>query len=235
MNRAAAWTRVGSLITTAGHAYSARQRRRRGAIFLERLRPARADRILDLGSEDGSHIASILGRGYDVSIADIDQAAVESGQRKFGFKPVVVPEDGALPFTDGHFDIVFCSSVIEHATVDKKDLRQYRSTTEFRRAAWARQKRLAQEIRRIGRRYYVQTPYRYFPIESHTWLPAVIVLVPRWLQIRLIDHMNRFWPKKTDPDFHLLTPRDMRILFPDAEVRYERSFGLLKSMIAVRS
>jgi hypothetical protein len=47
--------------------------------------------------------------------------------------------------------------------------------------------------------------------------------------------MNRFWPKKTDPDFHLLTPADMRLLFPDAEICYERSFGLLKSLIAVRS
>jgi hypothetical protein len=229
------WARVGSLIRAAAYSYSARQRRRRGAVFLERLRPAPADRILDLGSEDGSHIATILGRGYDVTIADIDEEAVESGHGKFGFTPFVVPEDGTLPVADGHFDIVFCSSVIEHATVDKTDLRQYSSTREFRRAAWARQQRLAEEIRRIGRRYYVQTPYRYFPIESHTWFPAVIVLVPRRLQIRLIDCLNRFWPKKTVPDFNLLTPSEMHALFPDAEVLYERSFGLLKSMIAVRS
>jgi hypothetical protein len=226
---------VGLLLTKAATAYSARQRQRRGAVFLERLHPAPADRILDLGSEDGAHIARILGRDYDVFIADIDHEALERGHRKYGFTPVVIPEDGTLPFADAHFDIVFCSSVIEHATVNKTDLLHYRSTREFRHAAWVRQQRLADEIRRIGRRYYVQTPYRYFPVESHTWFPAVVVVLPRRMQIRLINRLNRFWPKKTTPDFNLLTPREMRALFPDAEVLYERSCGLLKSMIAVRS
>jgi hypothetical protein len=230
------WASVGSHITKTATAYSARQRRRRGAVFLERLQPAPADRILDLGSEDGSHIARILGRDYNhIFIADIDEEALERGHRKYGFTPVAIPENGTLPFADWYFDIVFCSSVIEHATVDKTELLQHRSRREFRHAAWARQQRLAEEIRRIGRRYYVQTPYRYFPVESHTWFPAVVVVLPRRLQIRLIDRLNHFWPKKTAPDFNLLTPREMRALFPDAEVLYERSFGLLKSMTAVRS
>jgi hypothetical protein len=231
---AALWAGVGSRIIRVAHAYSATQRARRGTLFVDRLRPEPEDRILDLGSEDGSHIERILGRECNVFIADIDREALEAGRRKYGFTPLLIPEEGRLPFADRDFDIVFCSSVIEHATVDKSQLRRYRSTQEFRRAAWERQQRLADEIRRISRRYYVQTPYRYFPIESHTWLPALVVLLPRPLQIRLIDGLNRFWPKRTDPDFNLLTPREMRALFPDAELLYERSFGLLKSMIAVR-
>jgi hypothetical protein len=233
--RAPIRNRVWSLIRRTAAAYSARQRERRRAVFLARLRPRRTDRILDLGSEDGSHIAHILGPGYDVSIADIDPDALEQGRRRYGFTPVVIPEDGTLPFADGSFDIVFCSSVLEHATVDKAELVRYRSTREFKRAAWLRQQRLANEIRRIGSRYYVQTPYRYFPVESHTWLPVVVVLLPRALQIRLIERFNRFWPKKTLPDFHLLTRREMRRLFPDAEIICERSFGLIKSLAAVRT
>jgi hypothetical protein len=80
----------------------------------------------------------------------------------------------------------------------------------------------------------VQTSYRYFPIGSHSCFPAFIVSLPRTLQIRLIEALNRVWPKKTSPDFHLLTRAQMEELFPDATIVFERSLGLPKSMIAVR-
>jgi hypothetical protein len=230
-----AWSHVRSLIRRIATGYSARQRERRRATFLARLQPTPSDRILDLGSEDGSHIAHVLGPGYDVSIADIDRDMLDRGRRRYGFTTVLIPEDGVLPFPDESFDIVFCSSVLEHATVDKADLRLYRSARAFRHAAWAHQQRLAAEIRRIGSRYYVQTPYRYFPVESHTWLPVIVVLLPRPLLIGLIERFNRFWPKKTVPDFNLLTRRQMRRLFPDAEIVCERSFGFVKSLTAVRT
>jgi SAM-dependent methyltransferase len=223
------------LIKRAARTFSARARSRRAALFHEEIRPRPGERILDLGSEDGAHIAAVLGNGgYEVSIADIDADAVARGQAKYGFTPVVIGEDGRLPFPDGHFDVVFCSSVIEHATVDKAELRRFGSSRAFREAAFTRQRQLAEEIRRIGKRYFVQTPYRYFPIESHTWFPAIVVVLPRRLQFRFIDALNRFWPKKTAPDFHLLTRREMAELFPDAEILFERSAGLPKSLIAVR-
>ena len=31
----------------------------------------------------------------------------------------MLDESGRLPFPDDHFDIIFCSSTIEHVTVDK--------------------------------------------------------------------------------------------------------------------
>jgi Methyltransferase domain len=233
--RAGIWTGARSLIRRVAEGYSRRQRERRDAVFRARLRPTPADRILDLGSEDGAHIASVLGPGYTVFLADIDPQALQRGSGAYGFTPLLISENAVLPFADAEFDIVFCSSVIEHATVDKADLLDYQSGLEFKRAARARQQQLADEIRRIGRRYYVQTPYRYFPLESHTWLPFIFLLLPRRLQIRLINRVNRVWPKKTLPDFYLLNRREMRQLFPDADIVYERSFGLVKSLIAVRT
>ena len=96
------------------------------------------------------------------------------------------------------------------------------------------QKRFAEEIRRVGKRYFVQTPYKYFPIESHTWTPFIIVFFPRRFQVALIKFLNRFWPKKTNPDWNLLTIQNMRQLFPDSQIITERSFGFVKSIMAIR-
>jgi hypothetical protein len=198
------------------------------------LRPSETDRILDLGSEDGSYIASIVPFRENVVIADISPQPLERGASRYGFQTLLLDESGRVPVPDGHFDIVFCSSVIEHATVDKDDVYAYRTNADFRAAALPRQRRLAQEIRRVGRGYFVQTPNRYFLVESHTWLPGLIVLLPRRAQIRLICFFNRFWPKVAIPDWNLLTAREMQELFPDAELVRERSLGLTKSLIAVR-
>jgi len=222
-----------ALLQAAGRSYSTHFRSRRAQLFRDRMAVQAGDRVLDLGGWDGTHFAS-LRIDADIYLADIDKDAVESGAQKFGFTPVHIPPDGRLPFPDGFFDVVFCSSVIEHVTVPENELRSVTRTREFTERARASQRQFAQEIRRLGRHYFVQTPYRYFPIEAHTWMPGVIVVLPRAAQIRLIDWGNRWWAKSSIPDFHLLNARELRDLFPDAEVVRERSFGLTKSVIAVK-
>ena len=145
---------------------------------------------------------------------------------------MVIPEDGPLPFPDGYFDVVFCSSVIEHVTGDKEAAKRTRDD-RFLAEAELHQRAFAAEVRRIAKRYFVQTPNRWFPIESHTWLPLV-GFMPRPLLVPVIGFTNRWWVKTTIPDFRLLSARDMAELFPDATIFTERSCGLVKSLIAIR-
>ena len=215
-------------------AYSKRSRAKRGRLFRELIPLSDDDRVLDLGAEDGSHIAALIPFRRNVWIADIAPEPLALGAERYGFHTVLLPESGRLPFPDDHFNCVFCSSVIEHVTVDKDRLEDYPTQAAFRSAAWERQRTLATEIARVGRRFFVQTPYRWFPVESHTWLPVAVELLPRRLQIRLIGRMNRWWPKQTIADFSLLTARQMQALFPTAEIIRERSLGMTKSLIAVR-
>jgi SAM-dependent methyltransferase len=214
-----------------------RARSRRASIFRRAFDITPNTRILDIGSDDGSAIAQVLEgtpvRPSNVYIADISADRVAAGQRRYGFVPVPIPESGRLPFEAGHFDIVYCSSVIEHVTVPKEAVWEVRSGREFRQRAERRQREFAQEIRRLGKAYYVQTPNKWFPIESHTWFPFV-GFMPRRLQIGAISLINRWWVKGTSPDWLLLTARDMRDLFPDAEVCRERFLGLTKSIMAIR-
>jgi hypothetical protein len=68
--------------------------------------------------------------------------------------PAAIDETGRLPFP-GYFDIVYCSSVIEHVSVPKARVWELRSGVQFRRETRDRQHAFADEVRRVGRQYFV--------------------------------------------------------------------------------
>lgn len=191
-----------------------------------------------MGSENGTNIFNVLkDAAYEpenVYIADISRDAVKNGASLYGFKPVVVDESGNLPFEDGFFDIVYCSSVIEHTTVPKAELWEWRDGKKFKEASWERQSGFAREITRLGKQYFVQTPCKTFPIESHTWLPLVGHF-PREVLLPILRLSNRYWVKAADPDFNLLGLSEMQQLFPDAEIVLETKYGFTKSLMAIRN
>lgn len=115
----------------------------------------------------------------------------------------MIQQTDKLPFQNNSFDIVFRNSVIEHVTIPKDRIWRLYSGNEFRRRSLVHQKEFADEIRRVGKGYWVQSPYKYFPVESHTWLPF-IALFPRSILILMLKVTNRIWVKKTSPDWYLL-------------------------------
>jgi SAM-dependent methyltransferase len=218
--------------------FSANARKKRAELFRSFFEIGSTTKILDLGSENGSNIFNVLA-GTDVKpenvyIADIDQTAIDHGNRSYGFNPVLVSEGQPLEFEDGYFDIVYCSSVIEHATVPKSDVWKIRSQKEFEEKSWKTQKEFASEIRRLGKQYFVQTPSRSFPIESHTWLP-LLGYVPRKVFLPILSVTNRFWVKAAEPDFNLLDMKRMGELFPAANIIPEIKWKLIKSIMAVQA
>jgi len=193
---------------------------------------------LDLGSETGSNIKFVLegtkAQASNIYIADIDSLVVEKGREVFGFTPVVISESEGLPFPDGYFDIVYCSSVIEHVTIPKNSVWTMYSGAEFKSKSLERQANFSKEIRRLGKQYFVQTPYKHFLIESHSWLPFVAWL-PRWLLILTLRITNTFWVKKTSPDWYLLDRKEMSALFPEAKIVEEKKWGMTKSIMAINT
>lgn len=218
--------------------FSANARKKRAELFRSYFKIESNTKILDLGSENGKNIFNVLqNTSYDpakVYIADINQDAVEEGKRNYGFNAVLIDETGKLPFEDKFFDIVYCSSVIEHVTVVKSDVWTWKDEKEFSRESWKRQKLFTDEIMRLGKQYFVQTPSKTFPIESHTWLPLVGYL-PRKRFLPVLKLSNRFWVKQAEPDFNLLNEEDMKQLFPDAEIICEKKYGLKKSVMAIKT
>ena len=125
-------------------------------------------------------------------------------------------------FGSGSFDVAFSNSVIEHV------------------GDWDAQRRMASELVRVGRHYYVQTPNRLFPIEPHFLVPGFQFL-PVSLRTALVRRFDLGWYKRI-PDRHLarehvlshqlLSAGQMRRLFPDATLYRERLMGMTKSLVA---
>jgi SAM-dependent methyltransferase len=195
-------------------ANSARVRHWREAryeLFVELCDVQPEDRILDVGAGAGLALER-FNQTNEIVALDLHPATSEYLQQS---NVSVVQGDGtALPFADGEFPVVFCSSVIQDVP---KDLRE----------------RFAGEVRRVGRRYFVQTPNRYFLIDPAYQLPFFHFLptrVQRWINAR----MTLGWRNKGNwIETRYLSAKELRRLFPDAEIRRERLVGLTKSLMAV--
>lgn len=102
--------------------------------------------------------------------------------------------------------------------------------------------RMADLVRASSDRYWVQTPYRYFPVEPH-WLfpgfqflplPARAWVTQNWaLSRNAIPASDHASAVEAALGVELLSATEMRSLFPDALIWYERVGGLPKSITAV--
>jgi hypothetical protein len=121
--------------------------------------------------------------------------------------------------------VVISNSVIEHV------------------GGWSEQKAFANEVRRVGKAYYVQTPNRRFFVEPHVLTPFFQFLPKRW-QRALVQRctvrglLNRLAPSECDDltyGVRLLDRDELERLFPDAELVAEHFCGAVKSWIAIRT
>jgi len=222
------------MLTAIFKKYSGNARKKRAAIFHSHFTIGDQTKVLDLGGHDGEYIMTMGIDKKNIYVADFDKVALAKAQ-KSGLNIVELDESGRIPCARNDYDIIFSNSVIEHVTVDKDDMYNYKTNKMFREAAWQRQKLFAEQIIEKSDKYYVQTPYKYFIIESHSWLPVIIVLLPRKWQMGVINFFNKFWPKQTSPDWNLLTENDMRKLFPGARIVKEKSLFMTKSLIAIKA
>lgn len=124
----------------------------------------------------------------------------------------------------GEYDLVFSNSVLEHVGGHERRLR------------------FAEAVHELAPRHWVQTPYRYFPVEPHFLFPGFQFL-PLAARVRLV----RRWPLvHTPPEdrasalrvalwVELLSRTEMAHYFPHSTVRAERLGGLAKSLIAIKT
>ena len=121
------------------------------------------------------------------------------------------------------FDLVYSNSVIEHVGGHDRCLR------------------FCESVHALADAHWVQTPWRYFPLEPHWICPGL-----QFLPLPLRASVARVWPigcyreeSREDPvgavlSVQLLSVAEMRRYFPKSTLLYERVAGVLKSIIAVQ-
>ncbi|HEX5308290.1 MAG TPA: class I SAM-dependent methyltransferase [Solirubrobacteraceae bacterium] len=169
------------------------------------------------------HFFALTGIGLDARILDVgcgrlglraleptlDITGTDRAEQP-GYPGPFVRADAAqsLPFADDEFDLVYCSSVIEHVPPRE-------------RAAFAA------ELRRVGRGWLVQTPARSFPIEPHALLPFA-----HWLPRGLRRAYWRLGAADAAEEIALLSRGELEALFGPA--LRERLGPLTKSWVCIR-
>lgn len=179
---------------------SLRSRRRKLELFLDELKPSGETTVLDVGVDE-----LVFGEGDSCTTLNFFEehypwpeqitalGLYEGAQFRARYPHIryVQGDACALPFDDGEFDVVFSNAVVEH--VGDRD----------------RQRLLVSEALRVGRRVFVTTPNRWFPIEVHTRLPLV-----HWLPDRVSHPVYDAVGKESAKQLRILSRRELESLFP---------------------
>jgi SAM-dependent methyltransferase len=180
--------------------FAARARARRHKRFFALARLPEGARVLDVGC--GRLGLRALEPGLDITGVDLAERPDYPG-------PFVRADASAgLPFAEDQFDLVYCSSVIEHVPPTRR--------TAF-----------AAEVRRVGRGWFVQTPAYSFPLEPHSLLPFA-----HWLPPRARRPYWRLGAAGDWEEIKLLRRFEVEALFGPALP--ERAGPLVKSWVSVR-
>jgi hypothetical protein len=141
-----------------------------------------------------------------------------------GFVSVAGDATDLSAYTDGSFDIVYSNSVIEHLFTKEAQIK------------------MANEIQRVGKNYFIQTPNYYFPIEPH-WVFPFFQFLPFswrvWMTRRFnLGHIGRISDAakalKQVKEIQLLTDKEMSSLFPSSKLYREKFIGLTKSLVVYK-
>jgi ubiquinone/menaquinone biosynthesis C-methylase UbiE len=120
-------------------------------------------------------------------------------------------------FQDKQFDVVFSNSVIEHV------------------GTLRHQKMMADEMKRVGKFCFLQTPNRYFPIETHFSNVPFFRFFPEFIQLFILKIES---PGRSNENLRfyldsvrLLNFAELVLLFPGWTIKRERFFCFTKSFI----
>ncbi len=195
-------------------------RRKRFYLFNQLIEKHKSPvKIIDLGgTQEFWENMGLVSNNIDVTILNIDNITV----RYPNFKFIQMDVRNLNVFKDKEFDIVFSNSLIEHI------------------GNFVEKKQIAEEILRIGKSFFIQTPNYYFPLEPHFLVPF-FQFFPLKIKVFLLRHFNLGWYSKLDKkeaekivkETNLLRYKNVKLLFPDAVIIKEKYLGFTKSFICV--
>lgn len=202
-----------------GAKFRARRLKKFEKLFFRNFNPEKAIHILDVGGTDyfwkRSEVPNIP--GVTITLLNLQPEKTT----RANINSLVGDATAMCEFGDKKFDLVFSNSVIEHVYT------------------YENQVKMADEIQRVGKRFFVQTPNKYFPVEAHYAIPFAQYL-PKGLLLFFLTktRLSRMtkWKKQDAQQYldeiRLLNEKEMRRLFPGSTILKERTLGMTKSLTA---
>ena len=218
-----AWDRAYDRLadTSGAESVGTTMRRRRWATLVDTF-PSLADlRVLDLGGTVESWSLCPVQPAH-VTLVNTEMAPHDA-------PPWIEQREGdacALPadIRERSWDLVYSNSVLEHV------------------GGHARRRAFAREVLELAPAHWVQTPYRYFPLEPHWLFPGFQFLPVAWRTSLAMRWPLYKWRSNDREqalrevlDIELVSKTELTYLFPESEVLRERWLGMTKSLIALRA
>ena len=195
-------------------------------LFNKLMNPTKEMRILDVGaeispnSECNIQFIDCYPWKNNVSAINLSSEHISLIKQYYPEVDVRVGDGCNLPWEDKHFDIVYSNAVIEHL------------------GNFERQKKMATEIMRIGKSWFVTTPNRWYPFEFHmrlpfvTWLPRNGYI--RFGQVISYNHVKRKYMTGIRRDsLRLMTAKDLKHCFPTSRIIKQRVTFMAETLICV--
>jgi ubiquinone/menaquinone biosynthesis C-methylase UbiE len=195
-------------------------------LFNKLMNPTKEMRILDVGaeispnSEGNLQFIDCYPWKNNVSAINLSPEHISLIKQYYPEVDVRVGDACNLPWEDKHFDIVYSNAVIEHL------------------GHFERQKKMATEIMRVGKSWFVTTPNRWYPFEFHmrlpfvTWLPRNGYI--RFGQVISYNHVKRKYMTGIRRDsLRLMTAKDLKHCFPTSRIIKQRVTFIAETLICV--
>lgn len=179
--------------------FSSYARKRRGEKFVRLMNPKEGMRILDLGGQP--EIWDNVGVPLNITILNLPGIANSHHKSHHKIRYVEGNACDMPEFQFGDFDLIFSNSVIEHV------------------GGYENRGMFAKEIQRLSNSYWVQTPYKYYPLEAHCGMPFWWLYPDSWRTFFL----NR-WEKKVPAwtemvrGTDIVSKKEMQQIFSDAVI-----------------
>ncbi len=191
-----------NLIDRIAYRISRKSREKKFSIFLKQIAPQPEETILDVGVNDTeySETDNYLEKQYPYpeNITAVSQESLTAFSKRYPNIKAIIADGKSLPFPDNAFDIAYSNAVIEHVGSQEKQLH------------------FLKELFRVSRRGYLTTPNRHFPIEVHTRVPLLHLLLPKNIFHAFLKLIGKSWA--TGDYMHLLSPNELTSLLEKAGI-----------------
>lgn len=189
-------------VETIASLVSERNRKRKFRLFLDTLSPRKEEAVLDVGVNDEEYSKSdnYLEKHFPFPerITAVSKDGLDHFKKRYPHIHVVRADGQELPFQENEFSISYSNAVIEHV------------------GGYDDQLRFLKELVRVGQRGFLTTPNRYFPIEIHTRVPFLHILLPKNFFDAFLRKIGKGWA--TGNYMNLLSLGELRSLLNEARV-----------------